>query len=145
MTEPQPPILEVEWDVLVDDVVGDFRRLVRRDPVLSYQTWHVLIGPKGAVQFVWMQVPPGLSRMYPDGRMGTDLGYHAYSPQFDDDEAMECDLLVGQDRCYYDGSALWADRVLNVWRAHDYDDGWLWAYLANAYRHTFDGGPAALV
>lgn len=87
-----------------------------------------LLGPRGATQFVmstdWVpgKLSPGhglpplgsalsdrARRLYP---MGMDLGYHAYKPQYDGQLKMpDCHLLDGD--CFYDGSGLNADRVMN--------------------------------
>lgn len=80
----------------------------------------VLRGPLGATQFLlltdwylpetleWWKAR-GLSR----GNRGptpVDKGYHWSTPQYEGQEARDCDLLPG-GKCYYDGSGLNAEGV----------------------------------
>lgn len=76
--------------------------------------WFILKGPKGAVQFV-VTFPVYLPHVqaesyewkYKPEIMGIDVGYHAFTPQYESQTSMPCDLLGGE--CYYDGSSLRAD------------------------------------
>src|SRR5688500_7780373 len=73
----------------------------------------ILKGPKGAVQFIFYTAQytrPVAERFWRDHNrayipfkgMGADIGYHAYTPQYDGHTPMdgECDILGCQ--CYYD-------------------------------------------
>ncbi len=88
-----------------------------------------LVGPDLAVQFVlytnW-QLPHVREELdakttnpcYPHllcHPMAADLGYHSRTPRYDDQKPMlgSCDLLGGAP-CYYDGSALNAERIYDV-------------------------------
>ena len=92
--------------------------------------------PGGVVQFClytnWM-LPSArnghfVQRIYPfdywQAPMPADLGYHAYKPQYDGQEAMsgECERLGGV--CYYDGSTLNAEPVFESLIAEGSDGVW---------------------
>lgn len=70
---------------------------------------------------------------------GWDLGYHAFEPQREGQEPMteHCGALDGK-RCYYDGSALAAEELVEGFLAGG--TKWLWPKLAECYRATFEGG-----
>ena len=80
----------------------------------------LLRGPRGATQFLMYTdwVPgqkdrnPRVADMFP---MAADLGYHARVPQYEGAEEWglheRCEYLTG--RCYYDGSGLQAQPVLD--------------------------------
>lgn len=88
----------------------------------GFRIWHVLKGPKGAVQFMYgvgAYLPHLTPEYYAKGLnlehgkiSGWDVGYHAYKPQYEDQKPMgECDILGCE--CYYDGSGLRADDWVN--------------------------------
>ena len=101
-------------------------------------------GPKGVVQFViytnWM---PRSCRIAWNAHkpahllqpMAADLGYHSYNPIYPDQEPMtdECQYLGG--RCYYDGSSLNAEPLLDL--LIEEGDGAVWARLEAKYHQTF--------
>ena len=106
-------------------------------------------GEKGATQFVlytnW-QLPhvteeqrKNMSRdkYFLFEPLPADLGYHSPVPQYDGQESLteECEYLDGKP-CYYDGSALQADRVYKRLLAEG-EDG-VWAELADEYKHRFE-------
>jgi hypothetical protein len=99
----------------------------------------LLRGPKGVTQFLvstgWVPgkkgVPASLADYFPSA---TDIGYHAMTPQWEGQEeyGRECEYLGGRT-CYYDGSGLSAEPILDafirrgdaaVWTAlHEWHDG----------------------
>lgn len=116
-----------------------------------------LIGPKGAVQWmanmtnwtpgnvihgtVQADQPVSLVPVTAMGRIGdgmaTDMGYHSPRPLWDGQEEygrMDCHLLPGGE-CYYDGSGLNAEPVLEAFLAHGPHA--VWAALARYYTETF--------
>jgi hypothetical protein len=104
----------------------------------------VLKGPLGAVQWMigtlWYVASarrPGLDRD-PQRPMGWDLGYHSPAPMYDGDSPMDsCDVLDGE--CYYDGSGLNADLLIENFLEHG--DTYVWAALEAYYRCTFEDTP----
>ena len=112
----------------------------------------VLIGPKGATQFLlftnWMlpdgNCPIGLQHNASIAQMdrGTlrnpmpaDLGYHAPEARYEGQEAMECDVLPA-GRCFYDGSGLRAEGVYKT-LLFEGGDG-VWKTLESEYRALFE-------
>lgn len=82
----------------------------------------ILVGKKGATQFM-VHFPVFLPHVQkeldkdPTTRFfnrisGFDVGYHALTPQYEDQRQMDCDLLP-DGKCYYDGSGLQADQWVN--------------------------------
>lgn len=123
---------------ILDEVVGDMRRVITKD-AHDVHTWYILVGPHGAVQFAYMELPEEIDLpIAPEKFMGTDVGYHAYEPRYEDHRPMECEWLLGTSRCYYDGSGLAADEWLRAWRASGWDPEWVWQNLSNYYRYTFE-------
>lgn len=130
--------------------------LVRDEPAKNYgvgnvRMWFYLKGPKGAVQFQigtdWgiKPVREHLERFgwsqYDDPRQprGWDLGYHSHEPHYDGQGPMgdDCEVLGG--KCFYDGSSLQAEKVVEGFLAGG--TNWLWPKLAEYYRYTFEDGP----
>jgi hypothetical protein len=122
----------------------------------------VLIGPKGAVQWLvymtnWV---PGnvrhgevgaehpvsivpVNRVIGDG-MAADIGYHSPVPLWEGQEEyghMKCELLP-EGECYYDGSGVNAEPLLEAFLAHGPHA--VWAALARYYGSTFEGRDAAV-
>lgn len=108
----------------------------------------VLIGPHGAVQWVCTMsnwVPGnvyyggmqriGTASLVPasnhidDGKT-TDLGYHSPHQHYDGQPAYKCDYLPAGE-CYYDGSGLNAEPLLEAFLAHGPHA--VWAALARYY------------
>lgn len=110
-----------------------------------------VVGPLGAVHFVM------LSSFYPEsakehlikhhnndaratlkyyGPDGYDVGYHAHTPQYEDQKIsqQECEWLGGQP-CYSDGSAIqageWTEKFLVL------GTDWLWPALEEEYADRF--------
>lgn len=123
------------------------------DPAKNYGVRGVTLtfyvhGEKGAVQFViytnWMtpEVQKEIDAQLPDGRfpwllhepMPADLGYHSRKPLYEDQHGRsDCDLLGGE--CYYDGSTLNAERLMDTLRLEG-DEG-VWRELEAYYFQTF--------
>jgi hypothetical protein len=136
----------------------------RRDPdpgknygVHGVEIRFVLIGPKGAAQFLlytnWMlphvqkerdeytldKILAG-DRLYRDDPfyshkpMAADLGYHAREPRYEGQKKYDvCDFIEGG--CYYDGSTSNAEPVFDR-LLHEGEDG-VWAELEDYYRNRF--------
>lgn len=71
--------------------------------------------------------------------MATDLGYHAYEPQYEGQTTIQdkCEMLGGKP-CYYDGSSLNAnDAFYTLLNAGEES---LWEFLEKYYKCTFEGG-----
>lgn len=119
---------------------------MRADPSRNYGVGNVtmtffLRGPKGAIQFKigteWGIKPvrdhlAQFDRIYakPQQPSGWDLGYHAYEAQYDGQEPMgECRVLGCA--CFYDGSGLQADEMIEGFMAggpagrHGFGRNWL--------------------
>lgn len=85
----------------------------------------LLHGPAATVQFLmWTGITPFLEdspygprwNVSPLGLMAADLGYHADAPQFEGHEDWargDCDVRSA-GRCYYDGSGLAAEPLLEI-------------------------------
>lgn len=148
---PKPFIVE-GFETWVD--VSPSYHWMRDDPDRNYGVGNVkmtfvLRGPKGAIQFMigtdWGIKPVrdhlegfGFGQ-YDDPRQpkGWDLGYHAYEPQYEGQIPMgDCHVLGGN--CFYDGSSLQADAVIEGFLAGG--TAWLWPKLAQVYRARFEGG-----
>lgn len=100
----------------------------------------MFIGPKGATQFLiytnWMlpqnrevenMVPLSLAEPLP-----ADVGYHAYVPQYEDQNALtqSCEYLGGKP-CYYDGSVLQAEELFDEFVANGEEV--IWTRLRKLY------------
>lgn len=103
----------------------------------------VLIGPKGATQFVvftGMQLPHVFTEWARKDAdlllrpMGADIGYHSPAPRYEGQQAMDCDILG--TTCYYDGSSLSAEKFMPVFLAEG--DDVVWTMLARRYSELFD-------
>lgn len=103
-------------------------------------------GPKGAVQFKlftgWYL--PNVVKEHENRAdhlfchpTPADLGYHAHTPQYEDQEPIsaECEWLGGP--CYYDGSGLNAQRIYDVLLVEG-DEG-VWRELEEYYKELFNG------
>ena len=107
----------------------------------------LLIGCKGAVQFLlytgWLPEPDDPSLQPISGATGSlyplpaDLGYHALEPQYEDQEQMECHVLLG-GFCYYDGSGLNAKDAFRA-LCNGGEDA-LWSFLEGYYECRFLDG-----
>ena len=145
----------------VKETIGEFTREIvwraaydKRDPepAKNYgihgldMTWY-LHGSNGTIQFVvftgWhlKHVKAELdarlpSREFPHllcGPTAADIGYHAPVPQYEDHEPMgPCEHLGGKP-CYYDGSSLPAEPILEALIASGEDAVWL------AMQEWYDG------
>lgn len=108
-------------------------------------------GPKGAVQWVigteWgiESVRSHLSQFTDHHReyqkpSGWDLGYHSPIPRYEGQTEMTggpCDVLGGP--CYYDGSSLNADDLIEGFLAGG--TKWLWPKLEEYYASVFEDAP----
>ena len=111
--------------------------------VHGMQIRFVLRDAKGATQFLmacgWVPgvegVPIGLASHYPSG---WDLGYHALAPQYEGQGSMgPCDYLSGQE-CFYDGSSLRSDAVLEAFVREG--ERAVWRALQEEHQYRFGGG-----
>ena len=128
------------------------RNWIRPEPSRNYGistvrlTFHVK-GPKGAVQ--WMigtewGIKPVREHLenFPYHRhefrapTGWDLGYHSPTPRYEGQsvQSENCTILGG--RCYYDGSSLNADDLIEGFLAGGTE--WLWPKLEEYYRCVFE-------
>lgn len=155
-----PDAIEFERRV---DVSPSFARL-HSNPSVNYgigamRLWFILIGPKGAVQWQigtnWYcklaqehlrSLPDRLNDAAENSLGGSryqpqawDLGYHAREPQYESQTAVrdECHVLGGP--CYYDGSSLNAEYLIDGFL--EGGDRFLWPALEEYYRHTFEEAP----
>ena len=64
-----------------------------------------------------------------------DFGYHAKEPQYEDQSSYDCDIF---DKCYYDGSGLYAQAVFD--RLCMEGDKAVWEELEKAYIERFGDG-----
>jgi hypothetical protein len=106
----------------------------------------VLLGPKGAVQFVCytgMQLPSVREELWRKRRteqydlgapMGADIGYHAIEPQYEGQSQMDCEY-TGTGKCYYDGTSLGAEGFMPTFLAGG--DEAVWTMLEDRYASTF--------
>jgi uncharacterized protein (TIGR02996 family) len=107
----------------------------------------ILIGPKGAVQFVlytnW-HLPHVADEFEASTHRSTllrplpaDVGYHSLQPRYEGQEVMDeaCRYLDGRP-CYYDGSSLTAQTAFTALVASG-DDA-IWGLLESYYADTFD-------
>lgn len=95
--------------------------LRHEDPNKNYgihgtDIWFVLKGEKGAVQY-GVTLPCYLPHIeinssYMRKINGFDVGYHSYTPMYEGQSPMDCDVLGCE--CYYDGSALKADEWTKI-------------------------------
>lgn len=148
---------------------GEFERITRvrlpfdrraPEPARNYgvhelDIWFILKGLKGAVQYgftVHAHLPhverEFAAKQY-DSRgsrsfgafSGFDVGYHAPSPQYDDQPSMPCEVL-GEGKCYYAGSSLRA----SDWTEHIFStigrppEEVIWEKLEAYYRDRFEVG-----
>lgn len=70
-----------------------------------------------------------------------DLGYHANEPQYEDHSSFECDFRPGK-RCYYDGSGLNAEPVMEKFMAGGEEA--VWTELERYYNIKFSGNLSSL-
>lgn len=69
--------------------------------------------------------------------MGADLGYHAKLPQYEDHQPIDNDCKWTGGPCYYDGSGLRADEVLQLLIEQGSDA--VWKRLEEEYQGQFEG------
>ncbi|UYN89869.1 MAG: hypothetical protein KIT08_01200 [Anaerolineales bacterium] len=103
----------------------------------------VLVGEKGATQFVmstgWYlkHNHDELAKKAHSGLapMAYDWGYHAREPQYEGQSPMgACEYLDGAN-CYYGGSSLYADKIMEQFFANG--EEWLWDELHKEYNERF--------
>lgn len=153
---------------MIEQKVGEFTRKLffkpgfhwpHKNPARDYgngsvQLRFVLVGPKGAVQWLigteWM---PEAARNDVDRRRaihglpprdgskpnGYDLGYHSPVPRYEDQSPMDGDCDVISGKCFYDGSGLNADLLVEGFL--NGGDDWVWNRLEAFYRSTFEDAP----
>lgn len=127
----------------------------KRDPnpkknygISSCKINFILKGNEGAVQFLigtnWY-IPSAREHINKFSRTdsgyqkkpdGWDLGYHSYKPMYEGHSllAHACDILDGKP-CYYDGSGLRAEEMIEDFIAGGTD--WLWKRLEKEYNERF--------
>lgn len=116
----------------------------------------VLVGPKGAVQwlaYMTSWVPGNVRHGTVDGLgdvslvplnstigdgMAADLGYHSPVPRYGSQSAMKCEWLP-EGECYYDGSGLNAEPLLEAFLNHGPHA--VWAALAHYYTEVLATEP----
>lgn len=132
------------------------RNWIRTEPSKNYGITTMrgvfyLKGPKGAIQFMigteWgvQSVRDHLAKFPMRDRdsyqkpTGWDLGYHSHEPMYEGQDKMgdDCDVTGGV--CYYDGSGLNADAMVEGFMAGGTE--WLWPKLVEVYRNRFEDGP----
>ena len=151
----------------MEQKAGDFtRKLIftpgycwlHSDPKKNYgaaamRMLFVLIGEKGAVQWMigteWYpeaarehmervereeHLLPRETKLHP---MGWDLGYHSPVPMYEGQKPRDCDFLGGT--CYYDGSGLQADLLIEGFI--NGGEEWVWGRLEAVYHNRFEGQP----
>ncbi len=128
--------------------VSEFTYHVKTEPERpsgESRIWHVLVGPKGAVQFMVLRLPArvnglGLGDIGP--YVGADVGYHAREPQYDGQGIIDCKCPWVDGPCYYDGSSLrameWAKRLYSLPAGEQ--ENWLRISLREEYEAVFGGG-----
>lgn len=124
------------------------RDWIKKEPSRNYgistmRITFVLKGPLGAVQ--WMigteyAIEPIRKRISdpdePRKPTGYDLGYHSPKPMYEGQTSQaNCDILGCA--CFYDGSGLNADLLIEGFLARGSD--WIWGQLREYYEHTFNG------
>lgn len=146
----------------IQQQVGDFTRRIdfrggfnwiKSDPsrnygVSSVKMTFILVGPKGAVQWMigteWFpkQARDHLGKFPMNAReryekpTGYDLGYHAKEPQYEGHSQMKHDCELTGGSCYYDGSSLAADDLVEGFL--NGGDEWVWNRLEAYYRCRFE-------
>lgn len=125
------------------------------DPAKNYgisavQIFFYVIGKHGAIQWAigtnWYQqtAREHLAR-FPSTRpealrpTGWDLGYHSRKPMYDDHTPIKSCHIIDDGECYYDGSSLNADLLIEGFITGGLD--WLWPKLEAEYRFRFEDGP----
>lgn len=70
---------------------------------------------------------------------GSDVGrHHRFAPE--DPEAwiyFDACLMLEKAECWYTGSALQAEAVIEAWAASQFDDGLIFAFLEDLYMEEF--------
>ncbi|GAA1770112.1 hypothetical protein [Nonomuraea bangladeshensis] len=102
----------------------------------------VLAGPKGAVQVSFMKLPdiPGHFRdeeFFPGGWTGADFAYHALFPLFDGQTSRRACGFVEGGQCFYGGSSVPAQQLVQEWAKADFDDEVIWLAAELGYRAKF--------
>ena len=116
-----------------DDVPGRYGNY-------SGQTYFVVKGPKGAVEFHYFNpwypdnCPRSDVRMLPLG--GVEV--HAKEPQYEGHEVFTSNCLYTDGPCYFNGSALACDKWFK-YLVHCGSDK-LWEKLEELYRYRFEDG-----
>lgn len=109
-----------------------------------------LVGPLGAIT-VWLFMgwyvkssrDEWRGKEMPDYRERytpwiTDVGYHAYEPQYDGHSICDCSLLKG-GKCYPDGSSLQGDDMNEGFIAGG--SKWMFKKMREMYESRFNGAP----
>lgn len=105
------------------------------------RSW-VLSGLEGAVQVSFMKLPeiPSYFRdeeVFPGGWTGVDFGYHSPRPLHDGNTSRPgCDFVAG-GVCFYAGSSIPAQPLLQEWWKADCDDEVIWLAAELGYRAKF--------
>jgi hypothetical protein len=107
----------------------------------------VLIGPKGATQFLCytgLHLPHVREELFRKRRgekydlgapMGADIGYHAREPQYEGQSVIQDDCPYVGGPCYYGGSGLAAEEFMPTFLAEG-DDA-VWTMLRERYDDVF--------
>lgn len=76
-------------------------------------------------------------RLLSDTFMGRDLGYHSYRAQYAGQWSSDCCHLLGEERCFYEGSSLQAQELTEYFLEHG--DESLFRKLEQLYKQYYDG------
>lgn len=116
--------------------MGDFRKEIRTTPrrideVTSLRIDYHLIGEDGAVNFSFRVWDNYLER---GGRfMALDIGSHTRAPHYEGHEPMDGQCHILKTKCYYDGSALQAESILEGFLSGGGEE-FVWSELEKYYR-----------
>jgi hypothetical protein len=131
------------------------RNWIRKEPSRNYgiSTMRMVFyvkGPKGVIQWMigteWGIKPvrdhlENFAHHRHEFRAptGWDLGYHSLTPHYEGQTIQDKDCKVLGAPCYYDGSGLNADDLIEGFLAGGTD--WLWPKLEEYYACTFECAP----
>lgn len=130
------------------DIQFPFDKTATGHGVGSLRIWMVLKGPEGAVQFAFSAgsyLPHVLEKFrhntmsrYLGEIEGVDVGYHSPRPMHDGQTTMgPCEHLDGKP-CYYDGSSLWAQELLEEALRRGNPPEYIWSRLEEIYNERFN-------
>lgn len=110
--------------------------MIRRvDNILGGGTWHrySVTGPRGAVNLTFGEPIPGSTVL--DKWFGVDFGYHSPRPFYEGQTHEDHCELLGEVRCFYDGSGMRAELYAHLAAAGDEEA--IYAVLEAEYEVLF--------